>query len=197
VKTIKAAIATAAILLIGVNLQAQIDDRLEGFDRDYVVSKSNPQHTALGLEGMDPVSFFQEDPQMGSEDITENFGGVVYRFSSEENRAEFLESPEKFEPTYGGYCAWAMRTGGRVPIDLNYFSFDLDEDGNKLRIHFFVAARAMENFHNRRAVRGLSSLEILDVMLQGDETSATVLETARGFQAQADDSWFDILDNDL
>ena len=196
-------IGSALILVLTLGLvvssksYAAVDDRLEQFDREYIVSKSNPQHVPVAIDGFDPVSFFKANPEKGSEEITENYEGIVYRFASEENRAEFLTNPKKYEPTYGGYCAWAMRTGGKVPIDTRFYSFDFDDEGNKLRIHFFVAQRAMENFNNRRATRGLSSLEILEKTLAGDADSKTILETSRGFQSQSDDSWFNILENDL
>ncbi len=184
-------------LVVGAESYAQIDDRLEQFDREYIVSKSNPQQVPVAIDGFDPVSFFNASPEKGISDISENFGGTVYRFANEENRAEFLTNPEKYEPTYGGYCAWAMRTGGRVPIDTRFFSFDFDDEGNKIRIHFFVAQRAMENFNHRRTTRGLTSVEILEKTLAGDKDAETILETSRGFQSQSDDSWFNILENDL
>ena len=40
------------------------------------------------------------------------FEGVVYYFSSEANRAKFIENPYQYEPQYGGWCAWAMSDGG-------------------------------------------------------------------------------------
>jgi|GEM_PF-6346359 len=184
-------------LVVGSKSYALVDDRLEQFDRDYIVSQSNPAHIALALDGFDPVSFFQANPQEGLENITEDFGGIVYRFANEENRAEFLTNPEKYEPTYGGYCAWAMRNGGKVPIDINYFSFDFDDEGNKIRIHFFVAQRAMENFNSRRQTRGLNSVEILEKTLVGGAVSEKILETSRGFQSESDDSWFKILSDNL
>ena len=41
--------------------------------------------------------------------IKMRFKGVIYHFASDANKEAFLESPSKYEPAYGGWCAWAMR----------------------------------------------------------------------------------------
>jgi YHS domain-containing protein len=95
----------------------------------------------LGLHGQDPVSYFPEgnsNPNRGI--IAQSYKGVTYRFINQENAEIFLDRPEKFEPTYGGWCAWAMSQGSRVDIDYRFFTIN----GN--RIHFFFSARAKSNF---------------------------------------------------
>ena len=42
---------------------------------------------------------------------------MKYHFASEENRALFAANPEKYLPTYGGWCATAMAKGKKVEID--------------------------------------------------------------------------------
>lgn len=96
-----------------------------------------------GLYGYDPVSYFAEggsNPVKGIASITHTHGGITYRFSSVENREIFKVMPERYEPTYGHYCAWAMAQGGKVDIDPTIFTID----GN--RLHFFIARRAKRNF---------------------------------------------------
>lgn len=62
--------------------------------------------------GYDPVSYFTEGkPVLGSDKITAENEGVVWRFASEQNRASFLAEPAKYAPQYGGYCAWAVSQG--------------------------------------------------------------------------------------
>ena len=47
-----------------------------------------------------------------------NIMGVTYYFYSEENRLQFQNDPGKFEPAYGGWCAYARgNTGEKVKID--------------------------------------------------------------------------------
>ena len=67
---------------------------------------------SLALSGYDPVAYFQEGPKKGSKQLSHTFKGVLYYFSSEANRAKFIEDPYKYEPQYGGWCAWAMFDGG-------------------------------------------------------------------------------------
>ena len=73
----------------------------------------------LAIEGYDPVSYFVSDePQEGSEDITYTYEGVTYRFVNKENLAKFEANPEKYEPAYGGWCAYAMgKDGSKVEVD--------------------------------------------------------------------------------
>jgi hypothetical protein len=43
---------------------------------------------------------------------------VIYQFATEANLNKFKGSPEKYEPAYGGWCAYAMgATGEKVKID--------------------------------------------------------------------------------
>ena len=66
----------------------------------------------VAVGGYDPVAYFTKGQAIkGSKKITTKKDGVVWRFSSEENRAAFAASPEKYAPQYGGYCAWAVSQG--------------------------------------------------------------------------------------
>jgi len=70
------------------------------------------------INGYDPVSYFEGGPQEGSEKWTFVYRGVPYRFASAANLAKFKASPEKYEPAYGGWCAYAMgESGEQVKID--------------------------------------------------------------------------------
>lgn len=78
----------------------------------------------LALEGYDPVAYFPEGggkPAKGSDRNSATHKGVVYRFASEANKALFLKTPERFEPQYGGWCAYAMAQGEKVEVDPKSF----------------------------------------------------------------------------
>jgi YHS domain-containing protein len=67
--------------------------------------------SGVGLHGYDPVSYFAEGggkPTKGDKKFSVAYRGVTYRFSTEANRKRFAEAPDRFEPAYGGWCAWAM-----------------------------------------------------------------------------------------
>ena len=79
----------------------------------------NLEENNLAIEGYDPVSYFVSDkPKKGSEDITYSYEGITYHFTSKENLNTFKANPEKYEPAYGGWCAYAMgKDGSKVEVD--------------------------------------------------------------------------------
>jgi YHS domain-containing protein len=72
----------------------------------------------IALQGYDPVSYFSSQPREGKDEFTASFKGVTYLFATGANREIFNRSPEKYEPAYGGWCAFAMgESGEKVKID--------------------------------------------------------------------------------
>ena len=63
----------------------------------------------LAIKGYDPVSYFVSDkPLEGSKEFSYTYMGVVYRFANAGNLETFKADPVKYEPAYGGWCAYAM-----------------------------------------------------------------------------------------
>lgn len=76
----------------------------------------------LALEGYDPVSFFDLKPAEGSNTYKYTHKGITYRFVSAANLNKFKANPEKYEPAYGGWCAYAMgETGEKVKVDIETY----------------------------------------------------------------------------
>jgi YHS domain-containing protein len=76
----------------------------------------------IALEGYDPVSYFNGKPLEGSDDIKVVYKSVTYLFANATNAAKFKQTPDKYEPAYGGWCAFAMGdTGEKVKIDPETF----------------------------------------------------------------------------
>jgi YHS domain-containing protein len=74
------------------------------------------------LKGYDPVAYFNQGKAVrGNPSITSRYNGATYLFASREDKAEFDKSPAKFEPQYGGYCAYSMSKGERHDIDPKAF----------------------------------------------------------------------------
>jgi YHS domain-containing protein len=72
----------------------------------------------IALEGYDAVSYFDNKPVEGSEKNKAVHKGITYLFATQANLAKFKTSPDKYEPAYGGWCAYAMgETGEKVKID--------------------------------------------------------------------------------
>jgi YHS domain-containing protein len=77
----------------------------------------------LALEGYDPVAYFTAGKATkGSASLAVVHEGVRYHFASEQNKNLFKANPAKYEPQYGGWCAYAMgATGEKVSIDPETF----------------------------------------------------------------------------
>lgn len=76
------------------------------------------QTDGAAIRGYDPVAYFTTgQPTPGSPDITADYDGATWRFATAENRALFLLEPAKYAPQYGGYCAYGMTVGQKVPVD--------------------------------------------------------------------------------
>jgi len=95
------------------------------------ISDYNLDRDGLAIQGYDPVAYFPEyggEATKGSETISATHRGVTYRFATEGHKRAFLENPAKFEPRYGGWCAWAMADGNGEKVRINPKAFTV-EDG--------------------------------------------------------------------
>ena len=70
------------------------------------------------LAGHDAVAYFtQGKPVLGNADYTAVHNDAIYRFSSAQNRDLFAQTPEKYAPMYGGFCAYGTTFGKKFDID--------------------------------------------------------------------------------
>lgn len=79
--------------------------------------------TGVATGGYDPVSYFTQGKAIkGKKDQAVYHQGVTYYFSSAGNKELFKANPSKYEPEYGGWCAYAMgEKGEKVSIDPETF----------------------------------------------------------------------------
>jgi YHS domain-containing protein len=85
--------------------------------------------TGYAVSGYDVVAYFDLDqspvgsPQpaavAGNKNITAEYNGATFAFSSEENKARFEADPAAFVPQYDGHCAFGVSKGGKVPGNPN------------------------------------------------------------------------------
>ena len=83
----------------------------------------------LAIDGYDPVAYFPEGggkAKKGDKKITVTHRGVTYRFKNEANKKAFLKEPAKYEPQYGGWCAWAMAKGKGSKVEPDPESFTIE-----------------------------------------------------------------------
>jgi len=79
--------------------------------------------SSLAIKGYDPVAYFTQNKAVkGKKELAVSHQGVLYYFSSEANKEAFKAAPFKYEPEYGGWCAYAMgQNGEKVPVDPETF----------------------------------------------------------------------------
>jgi YHS domain-containing protein len=100
-----------------------------------VVSEGGDSDLMLG--GNDAVAYFTAGRAVaGSGEIKTEHRGLTYRFASLENRRQFIASPERYVPQFGGFCAQAMAYAVPTATDANTFKII---DG---RLYLFDGARA-------------------------------------------------------
>jgi YHS domain-containing protein len=89
------------------------------------------------LRGNDPVAYFSAGGAVpGRGDIKTTHRGATYRFTSDENRRQFITSPDRYAPQFGGFSALAMINAVPVPTDGATFKII---DG---RLYLFENSRA-------------------------------------------------------
>ncbi len=91
------------------------------------VQKRNQQfnlENGIAIQGYDPVAYFGNKALKGSKKISALYQGTTYYFSSENNKNAFQKSPKKYEPQYGGWCAFAMGDYGKK-VEINPETFKI------------------------------------------------------------------------
>ena len=103
----------AFLLLIFGSVEAQTATRTKHFNTE----------KGLAIKGYDPVAYFiQNKPVKGNPQITVSYDGITYFFTSIANKEAFQKDYKKYEPQYGGWCAYAMGSSGeKVEIDPETF----------------------------------------------------------------------------
>ncbi len=93
------------------------------FAQEPLVKKHFNLKNGLALEGYDPVAYFKQNKAVeGKKEFSIFHQGATYYFASAENKELFKNDPAKYEPAYGGWCAYAMGAKGeKVAIDPGTF----------------------------------------------------------------------------
>ena len=124
-QTIRGVLTVATILLSAAATNAQdtetATEKTQKSKRETWVNKEDRKikkyelgRKDLAIEGYDPVAYFPEGSskaKKGSKDYEYTHRGVTYRFISAKHRDMFKMNPDKYEPTHGGWCAYAMAKG--------------------------------------------------------------------------------------
>ena len=105
----KAVTSLAFIFLLAAGATAQSSSRAKEFNLSNNVA----------IKGYDPVAYFMQNKAVkGSRDFSATADGVEYHFANADDKIIFLKDWKKYEPQYGGWCAYAMGASGeKVDID--------------------------------------------------------------------------------
>jgi hypothetical protein len=94
------------------------------------------------IRGYDPVAYHIEGkPVPGDPDITFDWEGATWHFSSAANRDAFAASPAMYAPAYGGYCAYGTANGYKVSTAPEAFAIE----NGKLYLNFSVGVQKTWN----------------------------------------------------
>ena len=78
----------------------------------------NKNKGGLAISGYDPVSYFTDGKaEMGMSNYSYKWMGATWQFTNEDHLNMFKENPAKYEPQFGGYCAYAACINKMVPAD--------------------------------------------------------------------------------
>ena len=97
------------LMALGLSACAPLVTQSPGQGLSPVNAVKDADDAHLMLFGHDVVSYFTENThKMGSPAIKSVYKGVTFRFSKAEHKALFDQTPEKYIPQFGGYCANGM-----------------------------------------------------------------------------------------
>jgi YHS domain-containing protein len=78
----------------------------------------NIDSRGVAVMGYDVIAYRTDGrPVMGTPEHESVYGGARYWFASKEHRDMFEQDPAKYEPQFGGYCAYAASINKISPID--------------------------------------------------------------------------------
>jgi YHS domain-containing protein len=82
----------------------------------------NLDASGVAIQGYDPVAFFTDGkPVKGEVKFASKRNGAIYLFTCKEHKELFNADPAKYEPVFGGYCAYGVSRNRLVEIDVDAF----------------------------------------------------------------------------
>jgi YHS domain-containing protein len=82
----------------------------------------NLDKTGVAIQGYDPVAFFTDHkPVKGDPKFVIKHDGAIYFFASNEHKDLFKQNPAKYEPEFGGYCAYGVSRNKLVEVDVDAY----------------------------------------------------------------------------
>lgn len=106
----------------------------------YHLSAQSPEifktKEGIAIKGYDPVAFFTENRAVkGVDSVRWVWKEATWLFNSNSNLELFRRNPEKYEPQFGGYCAYGVAGNHKSPTETDtwtivdgrlYFNYNAD-----------------------------------------------------------------------
>ena len=105
--------------------------------------------SGVTIGGHDTVAYHAPDniekhkAVKGDKDLSVEWNGAVWKFTSVENQVAFLADPNQFRPAYGGHCANALSIGEGL-IRTNGKTWEIYED----QLYVFYAPRGRTRWND-------------------------------------------------
>jgi len=82
----------------------------------------NVDQASVALQGYDPVSYFSgAAPKKGNASFSAQHTDATYYVVSAANRDKFKNSPARYAPQFGGFCAMGVALGKKLDVDPNAY----------------------------------------------------------------------------
>lgn len=109
----KSIVLAIVATVFAMQVQSQTDTRIKHFNLE----------KGLAIQGYDPTAYFTQNKAVkGNKQFAATVEGATYYFASAASKDLFVKDPKKYEPQYGGWCAYAMgATNEKVEIDPETF----------------------------------------------------------------------------
>ena len=83
----------------------------------------NVNAQGVAIQGFDPVAYFSMGKAVkGSSEFSAAWSGATYWFANAAHLQSFQADPARYEPQYGGYCAFGVANGVKPDIDPQAFA---------------------------------------------------------------------------
>jgi YHS domain-containing protein len=94
--------------LLGIALTAAVAAPIEAVRASHVDQVGLIEHTwdGVAIKGYDPVAYFKLGSAVqGTKELSHDWLGQTWFFSSADHRELFIADPVKYVPQFGGYCS--------------------------------------------------------------------------------------------
>lgn len=86
------------------------------------ITTHNLDHDGVGLQGYSPVSYVDlGKAELGDPAHRAELNGVTYLFTDADQVAVFESDPDRYEPAYGGWCAFGLTIDKQFACDPTSF----------------------------------------------------------------------------